>query len=381
VFQRGGLNAAASAASILAVIPLFTSVIIWARNRTRPIAGPSAAQLRQALEDAAGDAREQWLRELGARQLYDPEPVAVRWQIRGASVYDFPAVSTAECPDPGFTVTHDPAELAAWFWRLERRRLVIVAAPGMGKTTLAIMLLLELLKLFDASTGQTPIPVLFSVSSFNPFAEDFDSWLARRLGEDLPILHDVANRDDRNNALLSIVQRRLIIPILDGFDELSRKARVAAVAKMNQALADGELGFILTCRTDEYRATIEANGIVRSSHVIEAQPLDPKDDVRNYLETHLPARLLSAWQPVLISIGDDPGSFLGNALNTPLMLWLVYHVYVRTGRNPRELVDTERFPGPDSIQAHLFTNLIPALIESYPPDSRLPGRQGGGGMP
>jgi len=373
VFRRGGLNAAGSIASILAVIPLFTSVIIWARNHAQPIAGPSAARLRQALEDVAGDVREQWLREIGARQLYDPEPVAVRWQIREPPVDDLSAVGTARCSDLGFTGTHDPGELAAWFWRLERRRLFMVAGPGMGKTTLAIMLLLELLKLTNASTGQTPIPVLFSISSFDPFTEDFDSWMARRLGEDLPILRDIADRDDRNDVLLSIVRRRHIIPILDGFDELSKRMRVAAIAKLNQALTDGELGFILTCRTNEYEATVEANSIVRSSHVIEAQLLDPKD-VRAYLEVHLPAHLLSAWQSVLSSISDDSGSALSSALNTPLMLWLIYQVYVRVGRNPHELTDTKRFPGPKAVQAHLFSNLIPALIESYPPDSRLPGR-------
>ena len=371
-FHRGGLNAAASAASIIGVIPFFASVIIWARNRTRPAPSPGAAHLRDALEDIAGDEKEQWLRELGARQLYDPEPVAVCWQLSDSSIGSLQGVGTVTGTDLGFAGAHDPAELAAWFWRLERRRLVIVAEAGMGKTTLAITLLLELLKLVEASAGQPPVPVLFSISAFNPFTEDFDLWLARRLGEDLSVLPDIVRREDRDDEPLRIVQRRHVIPILDGLDELSPDARGAAFTKLNAALADGELGFILTCRSDEWEATVAERGMLRSTHVIEALPL-AREDVRAYLETHIPNRMQDAWQPVLTSISDK-GSIPGNALNTPLMLWLVYQVYVRTGRDPRELTDGTRFPQASSVQSHLFRNLIPALIDSYPPDSRLPGR-------
>jgi hypothetical protein len=368
-FRRGGLNAAGSVASILAVIPIFASVIISTRNRARPNTPPSAAQLKQALEDLAADVKEQWLREAGARQLYDPDPVGVLWQTRESSVDDPVSATGARGPDLDFISTQDPAELGAWFWHLERRRLVILAEPGMGKTTLAMMLLLELLRLANPPAGETPVPVLLSLSSFNPLIEDFDWWLARRLGEDSPILQDAKDRQD---ALLSLVRRRQIIPILDGLDELSKGARIATVVKLNAALADGELGFILTCRTDEYEATVQEAGDVRSAYVIEAQPLDP-NDVGTYLETHVPAHSLGSWEPVLASL-SDLGSALSNALDTPLMLWLIYQVYVGTGRDPQGLADIERFPDPDAIRSHLFNNLIPALIESYPPDSKLPGR-------
>jgi hypothetical protein len=160
---------------------------------------------------------------------------------------------------------------------------------------------------------------------------------------------------------------------LDGLDELSIAARIKVIAKLNEAISDGELGFVLTCRTDEYETTVEASGIVRSCVVIEGLPLNPQV-VHTYLESHLPVHLLTAWRPILTSIIDDPGNPLSEALNTPLMLWLVYQVYARTGRSPRELADKGRFPEREYIQAHLFSNLIPALIESYPPDPRLPAR-------
>src|SRR5260221_11280379 len=79
VYRHGGLNAAASAASIVAIVPLGVAVVAWSFRTSRQVRVPTMAQLDKARRDLAGMGREQWLQEAGARQIHDPHPRAVRW--------------------------------------------------------------------------------------------------------------------------------------------------------------------------------------------------------------------------------------------------------------------------------------------------------------
>src|SRR5260221_13775934 len=78
VYRHGGLNAAASAASIVAIVPLGVAVVAWSFRTSRQVEVPTMAQLDKARRDLAGMGRGQWLQESGARQLHDPHPRAGR---------------------------------------------------------------------------------------------------------------------------------------------------------------------------------------------------------------------------------------------------------------------------------------------------------------
>ncbi|GDY39720.1 hypothetical protein SANT12839_006020 [Streptomyces antimycoticus] len=55
---------------------------------------------------------------------------------------------------------------------------------------------------------------------------------------------------------------------------------------------------------------------------------------------------------------------LGEVLATPLMASLARKAYSDTGRDPAELLDPSRFPGPAAIEAHLLDQFVPATYDA-----------------
>jgi hypothetical protein len=143
---HGGLNTAASAASVIAIIFVFPTVLRWARKTSRPAIDSTPQQVAEAAQYLAGKVREQWLTEIGIRRLHDPDPVAVKWRLTDRAVGDMsPNVAAHRRLRFAGSADH-VAKLAEAFRTLDRRRLVIIGEPGMGKTTLAALLLVHLLE-------------------------------------------------------------------------------------------------------------------------------------------------------------------------------------------------------------------------------------------
>jgi hypothetical protein len=367
---HGGLNTAASTASVLAIIFVFGPVLTWARKRSRASVDSTPQQVAEAAQYLAGKVREQWLNEIGIRRLHDPDPVAVRWRLTDRAVGDM-SQNVAAHRRLRFAGSADHvANLAEAFRALHRRRLVIIGEPGMGKTTLAALLLVHLLEPVEGASRPVAVPVLFSLSSFDPGHDKLESWLARRLGEDYPGLRAVAYGKD---AAAALVRQRLILPVLDGLDELPESARPDAIISLNRALADGELGLILTCRTEAYTAAVMTGDVLRAAAVIEADSLGPAQ-ASSYLASIIPRHSRQMWEPVLDCLRKGSTRPLAKALDTPLMLWLIRQVYLDARRDPGELADAASFPDPEVIQAHLLQAMIPALITANPPDPDVSGR-------
>ena len=154
--------------------------------------------------------------------------------------------------------------LACWFRRLPRPRLVISGEPGTGKTTLAVLLLLDLI---DHLKDEDPVPVLFTLDGWDPDTTDFSSWLACRITEDYPALR----ADDYGRAVAAaLVSQRQVLPILDGLDEIPAPLRTKVIASLNRAMSyDDQL--ILTTRSAEYAAA----GRSSAASVITPDPLKP----------------------------------------------------------------------------------------------------------
>ena len=73
--------------------------------------------------------------------------------------------------------TGDLASVRDYYRSLEPARLVVVGAPGSGKTVLALHLLVSLLE--DPRTGD-PVPVRMSLSGFDT-SQPLERWLVREL--------------------------------------------------------------------------------------------------------------------------------------------------------------------------------------------------------
>ncbi|GAB3418137.1 ATP-binding protein [Flindersiella endophytica] len=137
--------------------------------------GATAAQLEQARNLLAELALDQWRQEIAVRRLDDPAPQNVRWRLTELDLLDHAKNVLSSNPLSFFLLgwgrlrfsgTPDRAgQIVERFRRLGHRRLAIVGEPGMGKTTLAVLVLHELLS--TAERGDA-VPVLFTMSGWNP---------------------------------------------------------------------------------------------------------------------------------------------------------------------------------------------------------------------
>ena len=255
------------------------------------------------------------------------------------------------------------ADMARQFRRLVRRRLVILGEPGMGKTTLAVLLLRELLE--HPQTGD-PVPVMVSISGWDPSRETLRRWLARRISEDYPSLRAA---DFGSDAAKALVDQRYILPILDGLDELPASARPKVLSTLNKEMTAAD-AVIITCRTAEYAAAVfgPRGDVLTSGAVIEPSPVTAADAFA-YLSHCLPPESGGDWLGLLAAVKANQESAIAQALTTPLALWLLRKVYIDTHAELIDLRDTDRFPTADAIMDHLLNNLVQAAIRANPPSS------------
>ncbi|MFG2905034.1 NACHT domain-containing protein [Kitasatospora sp. NPDC048286] len=317
----------------------------------------------------------QWRQEAALRGLHGPEPIPVRWCARpGGEFGDHPDLTAgpAEPVDPDIsTGPIDPVEgsiadlasFAGAFLRLPQRRLVVLGGPGSGKTTLAVLLVVELLQ--RMREGE-PVPVLLPLASWRPRVEHLADWLDHQLLREYPYL-------SLETARLLRLGRR-ILPVLDGLDELPAAEQSVALEKLN-ALKDGT-PLVLTCRTENYAAAIGSTEVLRSAAVVEAEPLTAEEAARYLLRSATPQHR-HRWRPLADALTGDPSCPAAEVLTVPLMLWLCRTAYQRPApdRQPGDLADRCLFPTPEAIESHLLDSLVPSVYPSGPLPPPQPGRR------
>ena len=346
-----------SVASVLGVLLSLPALAIALSGWARRGGQATADQVGQARDSLAGWVVDQWRHEALARSLGDPQPMPVQWRLATHTVMDH--AERIMDGELSFTGRSDRiAPLAKEFRRLRRRRLVILGGPGSGKTTLAVQLLLELLA--TARAGD-PIPVLLSLASWDPAeCPRLHAWLAQRLVTDYPSLRafgpDVAR---------ALAEQGHILPILDGLDELPLARQSEVITALNASLTETDQ-LVLTSRTREYETAIaQVHAVLTAAVVIQAEPLSVVQ-AAEYLRACLPPDPGPTWREVLHQIQAGIAEHIARVVATPLGLWLLRTVYIRTRTDPGPLLSCQVTCDAAALQAHLWDQLIPAVLASHP---------------
>ena len=344
---------------------------------------PSLGQVADQLAVAVGT---QWEAEAAIRRLNDPYPLPVSWGVADSFLTDswesLARLATSGAgwpalPPPGTWAAGpddlggEGSQLADVLVRVPTGRLVVLGEPGAGKTMLMVRLALDLLA---RRTSGEAVPMLASVASWNPAIQDLREWLSAQLLTDYPWLDSPPPGSmSESNQAEALLASGLILPILDGLDEIPDVIRGSAIARINDAVRPGEQ-LVVTCRSQQYwdaaRPTDGAEVSLRGAAAVQLHPLDA-DVVGRYLCDDAAGPVAKArWEPVLGVLGTNAPA--GQALRTPLMVGLARAIYnPRPGELARELRKPEELCAPDladqnAVESLLFDAFIPAAYRLAP---------------
>ncbi|GII63034.1 hypothetical protein Skr01_31190 [Sphaerisporangium krabiense] len=364
------LNATQILTTAGGVVGLMNGVLLllttWRRS-LRPAPAPTPTDVGRAKDTLAGLAAEKWQDETILRSLADPEPIPVPWRsTEHEELMDHPRL-IAEGSVSFPSLTDHIAAMAEDFRALRCRRLVILGGPGSGKTTLAVQLIMELLR---TRQPDEPIPILLSAARWDTDAHPrLHDWVAACLDMDYPALRAEGLPPD---APVTLAVRGEVLPILDGLDELPGDAGAGILSTLNRSMSDSDQ-LIVTCRTAEFAESVEAAGdVLTAAAVIEPHPLSATASA-GYLEACLPRRPPPSWQRVLDALRKGAVPALAEVTSTPLGLWLVRAAYVSSRRDPAPLLTLGQGDA-STLNDHLCDRLIPAVVDSRPPAAAEPFR-------
>ena len=195
-----------------------------------------------------------------------------------------------------------------------RGQLLILGAPGSGKTTMLLELTRDLLDR-AAKDDEHPIPVVFNLSSWAQEQSSLQEWM----------ISELSLRSDAPRKLArEWVTNEHILPLLDGLDEVADAHRDACVAAINAYRQEhGWVPLVVCSRKAEYEALSQKLALPGA---VVIQPLT-REQIEHYL-----GAAGAALEGVRAAVRAD--ARLWELLDTPLMVSVVALAYRDSDRAP-----------------------------------------------
>jgi hypothetical protein len=246
--------------------------------------------LAEIADGLAARLRHQWSDEAEVRGLNAPYPLPVTWTAGDPPLAgDLDALKRLAASGAGYQAqgqehwASGPEDLASGDRKLAdvlaavpTGRLVVLGEPGTGKTTLMVGLVLDLLHSGRRGSG-APVPVLATLASWDPVNQDLHGWLGATLITAYPDLAAAPPIGSAGrNRFEALLEAGLILPVLDGLDEIPESVRPVAITQINKQLKPGEQ-MVITCRTEQYKAAVsppDGQGVAMRAAVVQLSPLE-----------------------------------------------------------------------------------------------------------
>lgn len=317
------------------------------------ISRPARLACLDDLAEVVEQVEQRRLTELG---IQPAEGIVRSWRV----IAPFQAQQATGLPDE---------DVVDYYQRITTGRMLIVGAPGMGKTVTAIQLLLDLLRRRKAHPD-APVPVRFNLSTWNPDTVGFAHWLMSGLVADYSLSPRMAH---------AVVDNGAILPILDGLDEIDPPQQptvrvparaISALQKLGEPPWRGR-PLIVTSRSSTVAHIAHANNadqgnsatLVRSV-VIELQPLtSPLILARLTRCAEDNGVDLQTWAPLTDRLGCETDPVRLTLANPWLLSLAVTHLIDAGHAGTRALIDA---PDQQSIREQLFSDQIPAAVSTLP---------------
>lgn len=267
--------------------------------------------------------------ELGIKE--DPEAVTYPWAIKKEA--------TDETLPAGLSMLEIFDQVGMG------RSLLIIGAPGSGKTTMLLELARQLIERAHQSTDE-PIPMVFNLASWTEKFTIAD-WLAQELNNMYYVPRKTAPDWVKGNKLLLL---------LDGLDEVRQESRAKCVDAINQFRKEHGLTSLAVCsRSQDYE---ELKTKLAFEGAIEVQPLTQKQ-VNEFFDRF--GKEMAGLKSVL-----KKDSALREMAETPLFLSIMIMAY-RDKRDVDILVSQDS----ETQRKYLFNSYIEQMFKRPQPMSAL----------